>query len=169
MTDRSAPADQTETGTTEEVPASMRGATFSPPSDDWIEGPDSGGLRIPPLSAEEQAAAVSTNDVQARAEEASLSNYATAEQLADRARQAEADRDQHFKDAFERIAIAALYIGSVIIAILAGVWTLHLVLPVERRWLSVEDLTHVQTLLTAGVLVGAVGGHFKKRMGDGPR
>lgn len=78
----------------------------------------------------------------------------------------EADRHQRFKDAFEFIAIQTLYIGAVVLGVLATIWALHLVLPARMRWLSAEDLTHIQTLLTAGVLVGAVGGHFKKRLND---
>lgn len=122
--------------------------------------------RIPPLSLDEQLAATSTNTDQAVAEEKSLSSFRTAEELAQRAREMEADRHQRFRDAFEHIAILALYVGAAAIGVLSTIWTLHLVLPADRRWLTAEDLTHVQTLLTAGVLVGVVGGHFKKRLKD---
>jgi hypothetical protein len=33
------------------------------------------------------------------------------------------------------------------------------------RWLSAEDLSHIQSIVTAGLLVGVVGNHFKKRLG----
>lgn len=122
--------------------------------------------RIPPLSLDEQVAAASADTGQAKAEEKSLSSYLTADELQQRARQMEADRHQRFKDAFEHIAIQALYIGAVVLGVLATIWALHLVMPPRMRWLSAEDLTHIQTLLTAGVLVGAVGGHFKKRLND---
>lgn len=121
--------------------------------------------RIPPLSVEEQAAAITADNSQAVAEEKSLSKNCTPEELADIARNREADREQRFKDAFEHIAIQVLYIGATVIGVLAVIWALHLVLPEDKRWLTSEQLTHLQTLLTAGVLVGVVNGHFKKRMG----
>lgn len=124
--------------------------------------------RIPPLSYEESAAAASTSTEFAKAEEASLSGYYTAEEIQQRAAAHEHDRNERFRDAFELIAICVINLGYLALSTLALVWALHLVLPKDARWLSPEDLTHLQTLLTAGILVGVVGNHFKKRLQDSP-
>lgn len=93
----------------------------------------------------------------------------TDEQLARRAAHLEDDRQQRFRDAFEVIAICALYLTYFTLSVMALTWAVHLILPRELRWLEAEDLTHIQTLLTAGVLVGVAGNHFKKRLGDTPK
>lgn len=122
--------------------------------------------KIEALPAAERAAATSSATEAAIAEEKSLSSYLTPEQLAQRAAHKEDDRTQRFRDAFEQVAIGTLWVGGITILVLAVIWALHLVLPANKRWLTAEDLTHIQTLLTAGVLVGAVSSHFKKRLGD---
>lgn len=124
------------------------------------------GPKIPRLPEVESVAANSLSTEQAYAEERSLGSYLTPEDLAQIAANDEHHRDRRFRDAVERIAICSLYLGYVTLSVLALVWAAHLVMPTCYRWLSSEDLTHIQTLLTAGVLVGAVGGHFKKRMGN---
>ena len=122
--------------------------------------------QIPELTPEERSAATSTSLDQAWAEAEFLSRKLPVEALEHDAMQREHGRNERFRDAFEFIAIATLYIGFIALSVLALIWALHLVIRKEYRWLSAEDLTHIQTLLTAGVLVGVVGNHFKKRLND---
>lgn len=119
-----------------------------------------------PALREKVTAAAAGSDTKAQKEEDQFGSKRSAEQLAEDAAELEHGRTQRFRDAFEHVAIGALFVGGCIILVLAAVWALHLVLPADKRWLTAEDLTHIQTLLTAGVLVGVVSSHFKKRLGD---
>lgn len=148
------------------APSDTSRAVDDPFARDTLANQDqpTGGPQIPGLPEVESVAAISQATDQAFAEEQSLTSFRTPEELANIAANDEHDRDRRFKDAFELIAICSLNLGYLAIATLSLVWALHLVLPKDGRWLSAEDLTHLQTLLTAGVLVGVVGNHFKKRL-----
>lgn len=63
------------------------------------------------------------------------------------------------------IAICALWMAASAIAGVGGVWLWHMAAPPCWRWLSGEDVSHLQSIMTAGLLVGVIGNHFKKRMG----
>jgi hypothetical protein len=119
-----------------------------------------------PALNEKARSAAAGSDNKAQKEEDQLGSKRTPEQLASDAAELEHGRTQRFRDAFEHMAIGALIVGTITILVLAVIWALHLVLSPRMRWLSPEDLTHIQTLLTAGVLVGVVSSHFKKRLGD---
>lgn len=121
--------------------------------------------RIPGLPQQESAAAAGPTG-KAADEEAVINSGLSTDELARQAAEQEHHRDQRFRDAFELVAIAALHLSYMALATIALVWALHLVLPDRLRWLSSAELNHVQTLLTAGVLVGVIGGHFKKRLSD---
>ncbi len=46
-----------------------------------------------------------------------------------------------------------------------AVWLWHMGAPEKWRWLKSDDVSHLQSIMTAGLLVGVIGNHFKKRMG----
>lgn len=119
-----------------------------------------------PALNERARSAAAGSDSKAQKEADQFGSKRTPEQLASDAAELEHGRTQRFRDAFEHMAIGALIVGCVTILVLAVIWALHLVMPPRMRWLSSEDLTHIQTLLTAGVLVGVVSSHFKKRLGE---
>ena len=122
-------------------------------------------IPLPPVEAELAAASVDSLDGdRARAEEAALVAGFTRKQMADRAYRAEHDRSERFRNHFERLAIVALWSMAIAILLIAAVWLLHMILPAERRWLTTEDLSHIQSIVTAGLLVGVIGNHFKKRL-----
>jgi uncharacterized membrane protein YjjB (DUF3815 family) len=84
--------------------------------------------------------------------------------MEDEAKRNEHGRNQRFRNQFEYIAIASLWLASAAITIVGGIWLWHLVAPPQGRWLSTEDVSHLQSIVTAGLLVGVIGNHFKKRL-----
>lgn len=93
-----------------------------------------------------------------------LSENLSPDELAQQARHAEHGRSQRFKNHFEWMAIGALWLSALAIALVGGVWILHMILPAKYRWLTIEDISHLQSIATAGLLVGVIGNHFKKRL-----
>jgi hypothetical protein len=122
--------------------------------------------QIPGLPPTERAASRNSASVEkAIAEENSLSQNATPEELQKDADRREHHRNQRFRHHFELIAICALWVAAFAIAGVGGVWLWHMAAPSRLRWLSGEDVSHLQSIMTAGLLVGVIGNHFKKRMG----
>jgi hypothetical protein len=131
--------------------------------------PNKGGTQppqIPGLPDVELAASGSAVSLKnAFAEEASLSRGATPEELAQDAQEKEHHRNQRFRHHFELIAIVALWIAAAAITLIGGIWLWHMGAPARWRWLTGEDVSHLQSIMTAGLLVGVIGNHFKKRIG----
>lgn len=122
--------------------------------------------KIPGLPAAEIAAAVEGISLEkAIAEVDSLSRNETPEQLERDAQRKEHSRNQRFRDHFEWIAIFALWVAAISITAVGAVWLWHMAGPEKWRWLKGEDVSHLQSIMTAGLLVGVIGQHFKKRMG----
>lgn len=122
--------------------------------------------QIPGLPPTERAASSNSASVEkAIAEEESLTQNATPAELKRDADRREHDRNQRFRHHFELIAIVALWVAAFAITCVGGVWLWHMAAPPCWRWLSSEDVSHLQSIMTAGLLVGVIGNHFKKRMG----
>lgn len=121
---------------------------------------------IPGLPPTEQAASSdSASNEQAFAELEQLSRNASPEELQRDAERREHTRNQRFRQHFEDIAICALWLAALAITLVGGVWLWHMAAPLKLRWLSSEDVSHLQSIMTAGLLVGVIGNHFKKRLG----
>lgn len=132
-----------------------------PPSKEGASAP-----LIPGVPQQEQAAASDTASTeQAYDELEQLSRNATPEELQREAQRNEHDRNQRFRGHFENIAICALWAAAVAITLVGGIWLWHMAAPIKWRWLSGEDVSHLQSIVTAGLLVGVIGNHFKKRLG----
>lgn len=78
---------------------------------------------------------------------------------------AEHGRNEKFRNQFEILAIIALWLSALVIAACGLIWVAHMVLPEGCRWLSKDEVSHLQSIVTAGLLVGVIGNHFKKRLG----
>lgn len=129
---------------------------------------DVAGLTIPGVPESERLASsgpVQSTDF-AQLEIESLTQGLSEDELRRRATNNEHNRSERFRDQFETLTIIALWAAALAIAAIGIVWIAHLLLPERRRWLSAEDLTHIQSIVTAGLLVGIVGSHFRKRLGD---
>ncbi|MGN6124803.1 MAG: hypothetical protein ACTHOJ_17805 [Sphingomonas oligoaromativorans] len=100
----------------------------------------------------------------AQQEAADFSSGKSRDELAEEAFRGEHRRNEKFRNHFEVMAICALWITAFAVTGIGSVWLLHMVLPAKYRWLSSEDLSHIQSIVTAGLLVGVIGNHFKKRL-----
>lgn len=98
-------------------------------------------------------------------EAASLARNRSPEELASEAAEAEHGRNQTFRDHFERVALLAMYAAALAILGVSMVWIWHMVAPPCWRWLAQEDISHLQSIATTGLLVGIFTNHFKKRLG----
>ncbi|HKR91371.1 hypothetical protein [Novosphingobium sp.] len=131
--------------------------------------PEQGGgilPQIPGLPPVEQDASNESASVhKAWAEMELLSQNSTPEELEQDAVRREHDRNQRFRHHFELIAIIALWLTAGFVVAIGAVWLWHMAAPLCWRWLSSEDVSHLQSIMTAGLLVGVIGNHFKKRMG----
>lgn len=123
--------------------------------------------QIPPgVPQNEQAASGNIDSIgRAYAEYEALTRNASPEDLQKDADFREHGRNQRFRHQFELIAICALWIAAAAIAGVGGVWLWHMAAPDRWRWLKSDDVSHLQSIMTAGLLVGVIGNHFKKRMG----
>lgn len=127
----------------------------------------SGGTapQIPGVPPTEQAASKdSASNEQAFAEYEQLSRNASPEELQRDADRREHSRNQRFRHHFELIAICALWLAAGAIVVVGGIWIWHMIAPLPRRWLTSEDVSHLQSIMTAGLLVGVIGNHFRKRL-----
>ncbi|MGC6329152.1 hypothetical protein [Rhizorhabdus sp. FW153] len=131
--------------------------------------PEKGGVptpQIPGLPRAEQAASNDSASIEkAWAEAEFLSRNASPEELKRDADRREHNRNQRFRHHFELIAICALWAAALAITGVGCVWLWHMAAPSCWRWLGGEDVSHLQSIMTAGLLVGVIGNHFKKRIG----
>ncbi|MDE0697140.1 MAG: hypothetical protein OXH76_15055 [Boseongicola sp.] len=94
-----------------------------------------------------------------------FSSGKTAKEIEDEAREKEAARQEKFRDHFENIAIASLYLVWVVICLVGLVWVYHLVSPESWPRLPEKRIDTIQAILTGGVVFGVAGQHLKKRVG----
>lgn len=120
---------------------------------------------IPNLDTEEDltdTTAPGGNDL-GQEEALSLGRGLSKRDLAKEADEAEHDRSERFRNHFERVAIGGLYIGAVALLAGASVWFWHIITP--WHFLDPDQLSHLQNLVTGGVLVSVGTNYMKKRLG----
>ena len=131
--------------------------------------PEKGGASTPQIPGIPPTEVAASNDSalieQAIAEEEFLSRNSAPEELQKDAERQEHHRNQRFRHQFEYIAICALWLAAIAIVSVGAIWLWHMTAPSNLRWLSGEDVSHLQSIVTAGLLVGVIGNHFKKRLG----
>jgi hypothetical protein len=105
-----------------------------------------------------------------------ISSGMSTDEMEKEAKEREHKRDQWFRDNFEMLAVAAMYVAFVALCIIGVIWLLHMILP-ERcgpascwyicfcRWLTPDQVTILQDVLTGGLIGGLLADHFRKRMG----
>ena len=86
--------------------------------------------------------------------------------LKSEAEAAEHRRTETFRDHFEKVAIAALWVLFLAMGVIGIVWIWHLITPETSRlhWLSEAQMEKLQDVLTGGLVAGLVADHFKRRM-----
>jgi hypothetical protein len=117
-------------------------------------------VQIPPL-AEEGAAPVAEPDL-GQAEALSLGRGLPARDLRREAEESDHERNEKFKGHFDKIGICALYVLAGASLVAGVIWFWHIVTP--WHFLQTEQLSHLQNLLTGGVLVSVGTSYLKKRL-----
>ena len=77
----------------------------------------------------------------------------------------EHERNQAFRDNFELMAIGGLWVAFLALIGLSGVWVLHITTPRGWHWLSPDQVSTIQNIVTGGIVAAALGDHFKRRLG----
>lgn len=77
----------------------------------------------------------------------------------------EANRPEDYRDHFERLALWSRYLAWLALITIGGTWAYHLIAPPEWPRLPDEQVSHMQSILTGGVLTGLASGHVKRRLG----
>lgn len=93
----------------------------------------------------------------------SLGRGLPARDLRREADESDHDRNERFKGHFDRIGVAGLYVTAIAVFLAALFWFWHLVTP--WKFLTDEQLAHLQNLLTGGILVSVATSYMKKRLG----
>jgi hypothetical protein len=120
---------------------------------------------IPQLPEDAVADAPPANAEDTGQEEAlSLGRGLSSRDLKKEADEAEHDRSERFRNHFEWLATKFLYGGAVALALIAGVWLWHTITP--WHFLTADQLSHIQSLLTGGVLVSVGTNYMKRRLGE---
>lgn len=122
--------------------------------------------QIPPLSPEEEAVVLQTDDLQSAEEAKQLSSGKSAGELRRIAQEREAGRTEAFRDHFERLALISLYLVWALLIVFGLVWAYHLVAPPTWFRLPEGQVDHLRSILTGGILAGIASGHVKRRLGD---
>lgn len=74
-------------------------------------------------------------------------------------------RNERFKDHFENIAIASLWIVASLFIVVGVVWFWHLLTPQWLHFLGSEEIDKLQNIVTGGVITGIGADHIKRRIG----
>lgn len=97
-----------------------------------------------------------------QAEAVSLGRGLTERDLKREADESNHDRNERFKGHFDNIGIVAMYAIAGALLIAGTVWFWHIVTP--YHFLDSNQLSHLQNLLTGGVLVSAGTSYLKRRL-----
>lgn len=108
---------------------------------------------IPGLPQSEREALQDTAGNDSGNEEAQLLGQdLTEEELRQQAVRSDHRRNENFRDHFEKIATASLWGIALILTLVVVAWFWHLLAPGEWGWLSVDQLSKLQNIVTGGSL-----------------
>jgi hypothetical protein len=119
--------------------------------------------KIPQLTVDELEL-LKASDGASGNEASLLGSGFTEDEIRRRAADDEYLRGKKFKDHFERLAIAAMWIAAAAILAVGSIWIWHLLASEEYRWLSKDAVDKVQNIFTGGILISAFADHFRKRV-----
>lgn len=121
---------------------------------------------IPPLtSTDRKVAATFTGPNDSAIEEAKLFELGLDEEdIKKRANEREHRRNELFRDHFENIAIAFLYLIAFLFFAVGFSWFWHLLTPGSWHYLSTDQVSKLQNIVTGGILASIAAGHIKKRL-----
>jgi hypothetical protein len=119
---------------------------------------------VPQLTEEEQRAVISGDDENGDAEANQLGSGEPEEDLKKAAKKKEHERTQAFKDHVERIAIAGVYVAAFCFAIISLAVLSHMILPKSNSWLTDQQFSDLNSLITGGIVAGVITSYFKKRL-----
>ncbi|MFM9978413.1 MAG: hypothetical protein ACKVOP_10280 [Sphingomonadaceae bacterium] len=111
-----------------------------------------------------ELAAVEHENGQPANEAKQLASGKSVDELASQAASDDYHRGKAFKDNWEQIAIAAMWVLAIAGMAISATWLYHVLAPENWHWLSGDALAKLQNLFTGGVLVTAFGDHFRKRL-----
>lgn len=118
--------------------------------------------KVPPVEGEGEGEPIGDDD-QGQAEALSLGRGLPARDLRREADESEHDRNERFKKHFDNVGVAGLYVAAIALFLAGGVWFWHVLTPCH--FLTPDQLSHLQNLLTGGVLVSVGTSYLRKRLG----
>lgn len=127
--------------------------------------PEEPRKRIPGLPATEGEALKRPADDRAVKEAQQLSSGRTLEQLEEDSKRAEIGRTEAFRTLFDDIMKTGIKLAFGFACYFGFVWVYHLSMPTAWHWLTTEQINHIQTIFTGGVIASFLVEHFRKRLG----
>lgn len=126
-----------------------------------------GGKQIPLSPDDKRTRPFSiTADGTGKKEAALLGRGESAEELTLVACAAEAERTEKFRDHFEFLALASLYVVWSLMLIIGLVWIYHLIAPPIWWRLPDQQVSNIHSIVTGGIIAGIASGHMKRRLSD---
>lgn len=138
-----------------------------PPENESVQGSSGDFKQLPPIANELTSDIGIGPSPEAEAETRQLASGKDPSQLKSEADEAEHRRTELFRNHFEWIAIAALYCLSFGFFIIFAVWVYHLIAFPDWPRLEPVAVERLQTILTAGLVVGVLNNHLSKRLSIG--
>ncbi len=125
--------------------------------------------RIPPEAAKEEAKSGAEADASdgdgGSAEAKQLSRGLSVRDLKKEAEESEHGRAERFKNHFEFISMIALYGIAGVAGLFGIIWFWHIATPNSWHWLQPDQVEKIQNIFAGVILAGALGDHFKRRLG----
>lgn len=86
------------------------------------------------------------------------------EAIKKRAAENEHNRNEKFRDHFEKIAVIFLYLIALLFFAVGATWFWHLLISPTWHWLTEPQVAKLQNIVTGGILASIATGHVKKRL-----
>ncbi|AFW00670.1 hypothetical protein BAR24_03605 [Gluconobacter oxydans] len=123
-------------------------------------------FKIPGLSPEEEEALSGSGEKSdsGTAESRMFASGKSADEIKQKAEEAEANRTEKFKDHFENLIVCGVYASAFFFGLVCLCWLLNIIFPDKWRWLSAAEISKLQGFVTGGVIASTALGQIKKRI-----